>query len=372
MEENNFQKPKKGMSLICFIAIGVVLCVLVFAGINSVTGAKKAEEAIEGGSLSSLEGTEDIAEEKSNSKNSKYDGSKAYGTEVEFVVPEYTKLPEKVNDVEKWYEDGEDTWYYDLDAEGNAINVHGYFYSFTGDVVIPDTIDGHKIISLGDDLVMSGTSFFEKSINSDYYWHTITSITIPDGVKYINDATFYALDNLESVTLPESVVYLGRNAFAYCGKLSKINSQTVGEYVLPENIEYIEREAFQSCDALSTIEIPKNIKFINKYLFDGCDNLKEITLPDHVEHICDGAFSTSGLEKITVGKNLKTIGWVAFFETKIKEIELPDSVESIERQAFYFTPLNKFVYNGKLKYIGEDVFGYTEVENPIRDSQLPK
>lgn len=374
MEENNVQKPKKGMSLICFIAIGIVLIILVFVGINAVIGNKESEILYdENGDIVDVNDTyEEDSEEDDDKKTSKskYDGTVAYGTETEFESPKF-EIPEKAEEG-KWFEDGEDTWYYDLDADGNAINVYGYLYSFTGDVVIPDTIDGHKVISIGDDMNMSGTSFFDKSINSELYWNTITSITVPDGVKYINDDTFYGLENLESITLPDSVIYLGDDAFAFCKKLSRMNSENDGEFILPKNIEYLGRELFRSCSKLGKIEFPENINYINNNLFSNCSDLKEFTVTDNIEHICDGAFSDAGLEKITIGKNLKTIGWMSFYSTMLEEIELPNTVESIDNQAFYFSQLKKFVYNGKLKYIGTGVFDYTELENPIRDSQLPK
>ena len=47
--------------------------------------------------------------------------------------------------------------------------------------------------------------------------------------------------------------------------------------------------------------------------FDGCKSLKEVELPDSLEEIGWYAFSSSGIEKITLPANVTTIGKFAFF-----------------------------------------------------------
>lgn len=371
----------KGIKLIHLILIAGVIMICI-GGLVVTQVSKKGntetnmDYAIDNGEAESEESNdEEIVEDKK--EKSAYDGTKEMGKKVEFEIKEVElpKAPDWSNEGEFFKDEYDDSWNYDLDAEGNAINVHGYLYSFTGDVTIPDTIDGHKVISLGKGpgkYAGSNTEFFETSINGEAYWNNITSLTIPEGVKYINKFAFMGLENLESVTLPESLIYLGDNAFSHNKNLSRINSDNEGEVILPSNLQYLGEEQFQYNDKITSVKFPETINYIPDFIFSECEGITEFIVPEHIEYIGYGAFSRSKLNKITLGENVKIIDHSAFSTTELKEVTLPDSVVSIGTWAFYFTPLEKFEYNGKLDYIGTAVFDYTKIENPLKNSQLPK
>lgn len=70
----------------------------------------------------------------------------------------------------------------------------------------------NKIIRLSED----GKTMLEVTDK------TATSITIPDGVKYIGDFVFFYCRELISVTIPDSVTSIGNHVFSYCSKLQSI------------------------------------------------------------------------------------------------------------------------------------------------------
>lgn len=371
---------EKGIALIHIILIAVVLMICI-GGIVVVTVSEKGDRGtVADYSVDNIEteiednNNEDVKEKK---EKSAYDGTTEMGKEVEFEIKEVElpKATDWTNEGKGFYDEHDNYWNYDLDADGNAINVYGFLYSFTGDVTIPDTIDGHKVISLGigpGKLAGSNTSFFKTSINGEAYWNNITSIVVPEGVKYINNYAFMGLDNLKSVTLPESLIYLGDRALACNDNLSMVNSENEGEVILPSNLQYLGETQFEYNDKITSVKFPETINYIPDFIFSECDGITEFTVPNHIEYIGYGAFSRSKLNKITLGKNVRIIDHSAFSSTELKEITLPDSVISIGTWAFYFTPLEKFEYNGKLEYIGTSVFEYTKIENPLKNSQLPK
>ncbi len=69
-------------------------------------------------------------------------------------------------------------------------------------VVVPDTIDGKKVTSIG------GHAF--------YNCESLTSVTIPDSMTSIGSSAFSECKSLTSVTIPDSVTSIGDEAFDGC------------------------------------------------------------------------------------------------------------------------------------------------------------
>lgn len=74
------------------------------------------------------------------------------------------------------------------------------------------------------------------------YCYEITSLKLPDTLKYICDNAFYCCKKLETVLIPEGVVSIGTYAFSYCEALMTIcykgtktqwNSMVIGDYNAP-------------------------------------------------------------------------------------------------------------------------------------------
>ena len=78
--------------------------------------------------------------------------------------------------------------------------------------------------------------------------------------------------------------------------------------ILPDSIRWIGDSCFEGCTSLQNVVLPKNLKALSRDLFYGCTALKTITLPNSIEKIYSGAFSSSGLESITIPDNVKQIG----------------------------------------------------------------
>lgn len=135
------------------------------------------------------------------------------------------------------------------------------------DVVIPETIEGRKVTSIGE---MAFTA------------SKVTSVVVPDSVTEIKYLAFALCDSLTNITLPENLYYIGVDAFAHCGKLAKIE--------IPAKTEHIMDSAFNGCRSLTEVTFPEGLKTIGKNSFYGCTSLKGVTIPRSVSCIAEGAF----------------------------------------------------------------------------------
>ena len=67
---------------------------------------------------------------------------------------------------------------------------------------------------------------------------SLTSITLPDGIKEISFDCFYRCSGLTSINIPNSVTYIDYSAFADCSKLTTLS--------IPNSVTTIEGGAFRN------------------------------------------------------------------------------------------------------------------------------
>ena len=131
--------------------------------------------------------------------------------------------------------------------------------SFSGKQVIPNTIDGYLVTSIG-------RGAFEDCSE-------LTDISIPNGVTTIGNSAFYWCSNLTSVTIPENVTIINSYTFFGCG-LRSIN--------IPNKVTKIDNNAFTYCKNLSYVGISDSVKNIEYNAFIDCPNIRTIILPKDV------------------------------------------------------------------------------------------
>ena len=161
-----------------------------------------------------------------------------------------------------------------------SVTIEGYIGDKT-DVVIPDTIEGYPVTSIGN-------GAFDK--NSD-----IISVKIPSSVTEINGNAFRDCINLESVNIPDGVTVIQGGAFNNCKSLKSIK--------IPESVTKIEVYSFNNCSSLTEVEIPKNVTFIGYNSFTGCTSLEKVIIPKSVKTIERNTFSGNSNLKIYGYKN---------------------------------------------------------------------
>lgn len=137
---------------------------------------------------------------------------------------------------------------YSLD--GNNAVITGY----TGtekDVVVPDTIDSHKVTGIDE------FAFFMN--------YGITSITLPESVESIGDYAFFHCTMLRDVNFQgDTLSFIGTSAFEGC--------QYISEITLPDSISEIGERAFLGCTSLKNVTTGKTVDKVGAYAFGYARN----------------------------------------------------------------------------------------------------
>jgi hypothetical protein len=222
-------------------------------------------------------------------------------------------------------------------TNNNAITITGSTGSgLTGALIIPDTLNGYPVTSVG-------SQAFE-------FDHLLTSISFGSNLTNIGNAAFFAT-GLTNLTIPNSVVSIGQEAFADCTSLTNV---TIGA-----NLTFIDDEIFQDCTGLASVSIPHGVTYIGNSAFLDCTNLRGIMLPDTVTSIGNAAFYNClsltnvvipdqvyyignqtfayclALTNLVLDANLTTLGGAAFkFCQNLRNLRIPQSLTKIGVSAF--------------------------------------
>ena len=115
------------------------------------------------------------------------------------------------------------------------------------------------------------------------YKDSLFTVVVESGLTGIPGYAFSGCSSLTSIELPEDVKYFGKGVFSGCSSLTSVK--------LPNSMERIDSNVFSDCSSLTSIELPESIDYISDGVFSGCSSLISIELPESLEYIDDGAFS---------------------------------------------------------------------------------
>ena len=169
--------------------------------------------------------------------------------------------------------------------------------------------------------------------NVTYAWNTYTGAVTISGTgdmydyNYYFPSPFYSSAAVKSVVIGNGVTRIGEEAFSSCYKMESVS--------LPDTLREIGEEAFLLCEALKDITIPDSVQTIGEYAFVE-SGLENVTLPKDVESIEDGTFYLcTDLTSVSIPNKVKSIGNSAFeYCRSLASVTLPRCLTTIKSCAF--------------------------------------
>lgn len=178
----------------------------------------------------------------------------------------------------------------------------------------------------------------------------LTSINIPNSVKFIGAQAFYGCSSLANVTIPNSMTSIGEESFSGCSGLTNV--------IIPNSVTDIGRKAFSACSNLTSIDIPNSVTSIGKEAFSECNMLMTVSFPNTLTTIGEKAFMDCGLTSVNIPNSVTSIGKQAFFNCirltsvtlgMITPLEITNNTFSAYAKATLYVP-----YGSKADYEAAD------------------
>lgn len=232
----------------------------------------------------------------------------------------------------------------------NGVEITSLDETTTGDVIIPEEIDGLPVIRIGEYV-----TFYKEENTSDDSPSNDGLIRMYDiGSGY----TWVQRDNITSVSIPKSVKEIGDSAFWGCKKLKQIN--------FASGLEKIEVCAFMET-GITELNLPDSVKYIGASAFYGCQDLYKVTLSKNLEFLGMSNFTWSKLDSNISTGDFIVDGWYitykAFNDSYPKILSIPEGTVGIADQSYSYiyekeNDTTKIIIPSSLKIISDNAFRY--------------
>lgn len=197
---------------------------------------------------------------------------------------------------------------------------------------------------------------------------TVTNLVIPELIDGVEPRSVYGFafsnnSTLTSLSLPGTITYIDDCAFRFCTALKEID--------FSEGLKYIDHSAFVGCTALETIVLPNTLTNIGMNAFNDCTALANIKLGKNVTWIWDSAFDNTAYMSNPSNweDGLLYLGnWLLSVGENLEEIHIKAGTVGV---AEWSTDGSKdtcrvVTFPGSMRYICDSAFkGYTQLTEVV-------
>lgn len=172
----------------------------------------------------------------------------------------------------------------------------------------------------------------------------IKTISFPEGLTHIGEASFVYCFSLTSFNIPDNVIDIAPQAFYGCDGLLDL---TIGN-----GVHVIGAQAFSRCFKLKYIKIPSNVDSIGSEAFSNCTKLQAVYITD-LSKWCRTLFHDTQSNPLRYAEHLY------LNDIEIIDLVIPQEVTKISHGVFYFCKSIKTLHIHKnVTNIGSGCFGY--------------
>lgn len=287
------------------------------------------------------------------------------------------------------------------------------------DVVIPKTVYGYRVTSIGNGAFEErtgirtvklpaginkiGSSAFEDCSN-------LTEVTLPaeSGVTEIEDYTFSGCTSLTEITIPPSVSKIGAYTFDGCNSLETVNifnlsawcdidfyeyrpelsytnpltsnenarlylnGELITDLVIPEDVTEVKYAAFFNYKGLKSVTVHPGLTKMDYMAFLGCDNLEAVHIAD-LSAWCSISFDGEHanplyyanrlylngelITDLVIPDDIKYMRDYTFNGFKgLRSMEIPDGVTNVGKYTFANSSLASITIPSSITKIGDRAF----------------
>ena len=145
---------------------------------------------------------------------------------------------------------------YQMTEDGEGALLTNYSGT-SGDVVIPESVDGHPVVAVGAHMFA--------------YNEAVQSVTLPESIRSIGNMAFFKCIHLHGIAIPEGVTLIDECCFGGCEELTEV--------LLPASLEEVGRFSFLACTHLTEVVFGNELKVIGPGAFQMCASLSRVSIP---------------------------------------------------------------------------------------------
>ena len=249
----------------------------------------------------------------------------------------YMNIEETDTDENDYVSEGDGVLKY-AETEGGLMVIGVEKLGKDGSIDIPDEVDGVPVVSI------------YNSIMGELLVNEMKSLRIGNNIKTVPAGLFSNCRALESVELGYSVETVESGAFYNCSALEKVTFN--------DGLKTIGNAAFSQCGIKNDLIFPDSLEVIEAGAFMHGGDFSRVVTGDNLISIGNAAFSgNTSLISAELNEGLTELGESAFENCYLLgRVNIPSTLTSIEKKTFYNTVIEKLDLGKNIKSVGENAY----------------